>query len=87
MPYDGDTSGIWFASRLGRRTALAATVFGAVGTVIFITFGLMLCGSTITRIIGTGGASIVSRVMGMILASVAATYVLEGLKEYFQLPA
>ena len=55
--------------------------------VILITFGLMLCGSSITRIIGTGGASIVSRVMGMILASVAATYVLEGLKEYFLLPA
>jgi multiple antibiotic resistance protein len=40
-------------------------------------------GQLIIRIIGEGGANIVSRVMGMILASVAATEVLEGVKEYF----
>jgi multiple antibiotic resistance protein len=34
-------------------------------------------------LIGEGGANIISRVMGMILASVAATEVLEGIKEYF----
>ena len=37
-----------------------------------------------SRLIGSGGASIVSRVMGLILASIAATHVLEGAKEYFQ---
>lgn len=51
--------------------------------VVSITFGLMVVAGTISRIIGTGGASIVSRVMGMILASVAAANVLEGIKEYF----
>ena len=44
---------------------------------------LMRCAGPITRIIGDGGANIVSRVMGMILASVAATEVLEGIKQYF----
>jgi multiple antibiotic resistance protein len=44
---------------------------------------LMRCAGAISRTIGSGGASIVSRVMGMILASVAATEVLEGIKEYF----
>jgi multiple antibiotic resistance protein len=43
----------------------------------------MLGGAWISRTIGSGGASIVSRVMGMILASVAASEVLEGLKQYF----
>lgn len=38
----------------------------------------------ISKVIGEGGASIVSRVMGLILASIAATNVLEGIKEYFQ---
>jgi multiple antibiotic resistance protein len=37
----------------------------------------------ISRTIGNAGASIISRVMGMILASVAASEVLEGIKEYF----
>ena len=44
---------------------------------------LMLGAGWISRIIGEGGASIVSRVMGLILASIAAANVLEGLKEYF----
>jgi len=44
----------------------------------------MLGSGWISKIIGEGGASIVSRVMGLILASIAATNVLEGLKEYFQ---
>ncbi len=45
---------------------------------------LMLGAGKISKIIGAGGASIVSRVMGLILASIAATNVLEGIKEYFQ---
>ncbi|TWT81479.1 hypothetical protein CA13_29320 [Planctomycetes bacterium CA13] len=51
--------------------------------VVLCAFGMMLIAGTISRIIGSGGASIVSRVMGMILASIAAAHVLEGLKEYF----
>ena len=57
-------------------TALMLTVLGA-------TYLLMLCAGRIGRVIGEGGASLVSRVMGMLLASLAATEVLEGLKEYF----
>jgi multiple antibiotic resistance protein len=44
---------------------------------------LMRASAPITRVIGPGGSSIVSRVMGMILASVAATQVLEGIKLFF----
>jgi multiple antibiotic resistance protein len=52
--------------------------------VVSMAFGLMLMAGTISRLIGSGGASVVSRVMGLILASIAATHVLEGAKEYFQ---
>ena len=52
--------------------------------VVLIAYGLMLIAGTISRVIGRGGASVVSRVMGLILASVAATHVLEGAKQYFQ---
>jgi multiple antibiotic resistance protein len=44
---------------------------------------LMRSAAPITRLIGDGGASVISRVMGMILAAVAATQVLEGIKQYF----
>jgi len=53
--------------------------------VLFITFILMVLASHIHRIIGNGGASLISRVMGMVLASVAVANVLAGIKEYFLL--
>lgn len=52
--------------------------------VILSALGLMLIAGQVSKLIGSGGASIVSRVMGLILASIAATHVLEGAKEYFQ---
>ena len=57
-------------------TVLMLIVVGAA-------YSLMRGAGWISRTIGSGGASIVSRVMGMILASVAATEVLEGIKAYF----
>ncbi|NKC21411.1 NAAT family transporter [Pseudoalteromonas sp. S4498] len=53
--------------------------------VLAIVCVLMLCASFMHRIIGNGGASIISRVMGLILASVATTNTLSGLKAYFGL--
>lgn len=53
--------------------------------VLLVVFVLMLGASWIHRFIGSGGASIVSRVMGLILASVATANVLAGIKEYFSL--
>lgn len=44
----------------------------------------MLASNWVFKVIGEGGASIASRVMGLILASIAATNVLEGIKDYFQ---
>jgi len=51
--------------------------------VVGIVYLLMLASAPISRVIGPGGASIVSRVMGLILASIAASNVLEGIKDYF----
>jgi multiple antibiotic resistance protein len=51
--------------------------------IVGATYALMRFASVIMRLIGDGGANVVSRVMGMILASVAATEVLEGIKQYF----
>jgi multiple antibiotic resistance protein len=52
--------------------------------VVAVAYVFMRWSKLIIGLIGDGGANIVSRVMGMILASVAATQVLEGVKEYFQ---
>ena len=51
--------------------------------ILAITFVLMLLSRQIVCAIGTGGMGVISRVMGMLLASVAANNVLAGLSDYF----
>ena len=56
---------------------------GLMLAVVAAAYALMRFAGSIARLIGSGGASIISRVMGMILAAVAATEVLEGIRKYF----
>jgi multiple antibiotic resistance protein len=53
--------------------------------VLFIVYLLMIMSGPINKLIGTSGASVVSRVMGLILASVATSNTLSGIKLYFVL--
>ena len=62
-----------------------ATTTGIMLSVLGITLILLLAAAPIHKIIGNGGANIVSRVMGLILASVATASILEGIKTYFVL--
>jgi multiple antibiotic resistance protein len=54
-------------------------------SVILITLVLFLMAGPIQRLIGNSGASIVSRVMGLILASVAVDNILKAVSSYFGL--
>lgn len=56
----------------------------AMMLVLLATLLLLLSASWILRMIGKSGAGIISRVMGLILATVATEYILSGLKVYFQ---
>lgn len=53
--------------------------------VMVIAWVFMLLASWIFKYIGNSGAAIISRVMGLILASVAVGHVLEGVSKYFGL--
>ena len=53
--------------------------------VLLVAYLLMLLSGQINRLIGSSGASVVSRVMGLILASVATSNTLAGIKLYFGL--
>ena len=53
--------------------------------VLAIVLVFMLAASFIHRFIGNSGASIISRVMGLILSSVAVANILNGVKDYFGL--
>lgn len=58
---------------------------GMVVAVLLCTVVLLLLASPIQRVIGNAGANIISRVMGLILASVAVDNILHGLEAYLKL--
>ncbi len=63
--------------------AQQAITAGIMVLVLAITLLLLLLANPIQRVIGTAGAAIVSRVMGLILASVAMNELLSGIHSYF----
>lgn len=62
-----------------------AQTTGIMLSVMLVVLLLMLASSFIHRYIGNAGASIISRVMGLILSSVAVNNILEGIKVYFSM--
>lgn len=54
-------------------------------SVLVLAYILMLLAGFITKIIGSSGASVVSRVMGLILSSIAMTNILAGFNDYYHL--
>lgn len=61
-------------------------VAGTMLFVLAVTLVFLLMAGRIQRLIGDAGASIVSRVMGLIIAAMAASTVLAGVKAYFKIP-
>lgn len=56
---------------------------GVLGLILIIQLILLLAAPWIGRFIGESGASVISRVMGLILAAVAMNSVLAGIKDFF----
>ena len=58
----------------------------AVLLVLVITFGMLLSAGAITRVIGIGGANVIKRIMGMIIAAYAVNLILAGIGTWLHLP-
>jgi len=58
----------------------------AVALVLAIAFCLLLLAGPITRVIGNGGANVIKRIMGMIIAAYAVNLVLSGISDWLHLP-
>lgn len=63
-----------------------ATTVGVLAVVLAIAFLLLLAAGPISRLIGTAGVSVISRVMGMLLAALAVTLVLSAIGDWLGLP-
>lgn len=54
--------------------------------VLAITLVLLLLSTKVDKIIGNSGAILISRIMGLLLASIAINSVLAGIRIYYQIP-
>jgi multiple antibiotic resistance protein len=66
---------------LAEQLHTTASVFA----VLVFSFLLLLAAGPITRIIGLGGANVLKRVMGMIIAAYAANLVFGGIAEWLHI--
>jgi multiple antibiotic resistance protein len=60
---------------------------GVLALVLLIQFIILLASGPITRLIGTTGAGVIGRIMGMMLAALAVSIVLGAVAEWLNLPA
>lgn len=57
----------------------------AVAVVLAVGFLLMLAATPITRVLGVGGANVIKRIMGMIIAAYAAHLVFSGIADWLHM--
>jgi multiple antibiotic resistance protein len=63
-----------------------AMTTGVLAVVLVITLGVLLTAGPISRLIGVSGASVISRVLGMILVALAVQTILTGFGDWLGLP-
>ena len=63
-----------------------AVTAGVLGVVLLITLAMLIGAQQVYRIIGKGGAGVISRVTGLILTAIAANNILEAITIYFKIP-
>lgn len=61
----------------------ALVIFGALLLVLVLTLGALLAAGPIMRLIGHKGEAIITRLLGVLLAALAAQFVIDGLKASF----
>lgn len=74
------------AGEHGSTPEAYAVIIGAMLTVLAVMFTLFLFGGTLERILGQTGISVITRLLGTILAALAVQFVLDGFRGLGLLP-
>ena len=72
---------LWVAQADGATATL--TVLGAITTVMAITMATLLAAGPILRLLGERIEAVITRILGVILAALAAQFVIDGLRQSF----
>jgi MarC family membrane protein len=67
----------------GQATSLShgAVVYGAILLTGLVSYGTLLLGERLVKLLGQTGIRVMTRIMGLLLAAVATQFILTGLKE------
>lgn len=74
---------VLLAEQYGSSLLMNLAIAGIIGLILFATWLMLRYAGVIQSLIGSTGASIISRVMGLILAAMAIQTVLTGIKTVF----
>ena len=74
---------VLMAEQYGSSLLMNLAIAGIIGLILFATWLMLRYAGVIQSLIGSTGASIISRVMGLILAAMAIQTVLTGIKTVF----
>ena len=61
----------------------AFVIFGALLLVLLLTLAALLSAGPLMRLIGNKGEAVITRLLGVLLAALAAQFVIDGLKASF----
>lgn len=75
------TATIVLASELKNDAAANVTMFAMMALVLLLTLACLLAAASVDRVIGETGMSVVSRILGILLAALAADLILAGLRD------
>ena len=76
----GSIATMMLLTQRAQGTAQTLVVLGALGAVMLLTLGALAAAGPLMKLLGTRVEAVITRLLGVLLAALAAQYVIDGLK-------